>query len=281
MTTPFFKLNNVSYCYPDGTKALSNVSFAIPRNKKIAILGKNGSGKSTLFQLLMGLIQPSQGEITFEGTPLNYKKSALSALRQQVGLLFQDADHQLFASTVEQDVMYGPINLGWPETKIKQQVEEALQFTELSSLADRPIHFLSGGQKKRVTIAGVYAMNPSVFILDEPTSSLDYYFSKQLMHYLDQLVDENRTFLYATHQINLVYGWVDYYIVLHDGKVLYEGNAENLFSNNELLDLAHIEKPWIFEVYEQLHKNSPNTTPPVNKADLFKLMMEMNVLKSH
>lgn len=281
LATPFFKLNNVSYYYPDGTKALSNLSFAIPKNQKIAILGKNGSGKSTLFQLLMGLIQPSHGEIYFEGNPLNYKKSALSSLRQQVGLLFQDANNQLFASTVEQDVMYGPINLGWPESKIRQQVEEALEFTELTPLADRPIHFLSGGQKKRVTIAGVYAMNPSVFILDEPTSSLDYYFSKQLMHYLDHLVDDNRTFLYATHQINLVYGWADYYIVLHDGNIIYEGNAEDLFSNNELLELAHIEKPWIFEVYEQIYKNLSHTTPPSTKAELFQLMEAANFLKTH
>ncbi|MFJ8235676.1 energy-coupling factor ABC transporter ATP-binding protein [Ureibacillus sp. NPDC094379] len=278
MTTPFFKLNNITYCYPDGTKALSNLNLELPKNKKIAILGKNGSGKSTLFQLLMGLIQPTEGEIHFEGVPISYKKSALTNLRQRVGLLFQDANNQLFASTVKQDVMYGPINLGWSDSKVNQQVDEALQFTELTSLADRPIHFLSGGQKKRVTIAGVYAMSPSVFILDEPTSSLDYYFAKQLMHYLDQLSDGTRTFLYATHQINLVYGWADYYIVLHDGKVIYEGAAEKLFSNNELLELAHIEKPWIFEVYEQIFKNtSSDIKPPSNKAELFKLMGEFSL----
>ena len=281
MTTPFFKLNNVTYCYPDGTKALSNLSFELPKNKKIAILGKNGSGKSTLFQLLMGLIQPTEGEIDFEGVPISYKKSALVNLRQKVGLLFQDANNQLFASTVKQDVMYGPINLGWSESKVNQQVDEALQLTELTSLADRPIHFLSGGQKKRATIAGVYAMSPSVFILDEPTSSLDYYFSKQLVNYLDQLSDGNRTFIYTTHQINLVYGWADYYIVLHDGKVLYEGDAEGLFSNNELLELAHIEKPWIFEVYQQMNTGlSSQISPPSNKEELFKLMMDLNFIKT-
>ncbi|WP_158582895.1 energy-coupling factor ABC transporter ATP-binding protein [Lysinibacillus yapensis] len=280
MTAPYFQLNDVGYCYPDGTMALSNCTFTIPKNKKIAILGQNGSGKSTLFQLLMGLIPPTHGEIIFEGSPLNYKKTTTSLLRQKVGLIFQEADHQLFASTVEQDVMYGPINLGWPKMKIQQQVEEALQFTELTPLAERPVHFLSGGQKKRATIAGVYAMDPSVFILDEPTSSLDYYFSKQLMKYLDLLLDDNRTFLFATHQINLVYGWADYYIVLHDGKVIYEGNAQGLFSNNDMLQLAHIEKPWLFEVYEELVKDSGVFAPPSNKAELFKLIQEKNIIKN-
>ncbi|WP_431029714.1 energy-coupling factor ABC transporter ATP-binding protein [Lysinibacillus sp. LZ02] len=275
MNDTYFTLQHVDYCYPDGTKALDDLSLTIPMNRKIAILGENGSGKSTLFQLLMGLIKPTSGTISFQGTPLQYKKADLKNLRQQVGLLFQDANNQLFAATVKQDVLFGPLNLGWDAPYIEEQVNKALALTELTPLAHRPIHFLSGGQKKRVTIAGVYAMNPKVFILDEPTSSLDYYFSTQLMEYLAQLNEDNRTFLYATHQINFIYGWADYYIVLHKGKVLYEGDAQGLFTNRGLLEQTHIETPWIVELTETLKQSGkiPSDTPlPQTKEQLFALM---------
>lgn len=275
MEKPYFSLEHVHYCYPDGTKALEDVSLTIPMNRKIAILGENGSGKSTLFQLLMGLLKPTAGNVSFCGMPLQYRKKDLKNLRQQVGLLFQDADNQLFAPTVKQDILFGPLNLGWDTSTIEKQVEQALTLTELTALANRPIHALSGGQKKRATIAGVYAMNPNIFILDEPTSSLDYYFSTQLMNYLTQLDDGRRSFLYATHQIDFIYGWADAYIVLHKGKVLYEGDAEGLFKDKELLAKAHIQTPWIVELTESLKKAGkiPSDTPlPQTKIELYRLL---------
>lgn len=277
MTENYFSFDDVSFLYADGTKALEHLTLHIPIGKKIAILGENGSGKSTFFKLLMGLERPTEGTIYFQGQPLNYRKKELKQLRQQVGLIFQEADNQLFASTVKQDILYGPLHLDWPLDKVNAQVTKAIALTQLEHLANRPIHFLSGGQKKRVTIAGVYAMEPQVFILDEPTSSLDYYFSTQLMDYLQQLDCQNRTFLYATHQINLVYEWADYYIVFHEGKLLYAGERQALFEDDALLQQAHIEKPWVVAVMEQFITKNPQYTScsmPHTKEELVNFMIE-------
>ena len=275
MTKSYFTFENVSFQYNDGTQALHNISLTIPKGKKVAILGENGSGKSTFFKLLIGLEKPSSGEIKFLNEPLHYSKKQLIKLREHVGFIFQEADNQLFASTVKQDILYGPINLKWPHEKIVRHVETAIQLTELEDLTERPIHFLSGGQKKRVTIAGVYAMDPKIYILDEPTSSLDYYFSNQLTTYLDKLDTEERTFLYSTHQVNLIYEWADYFIVFHKGQLLYTGQKDALFTNNELLEKAHIEKPWIVKCYESmLHEGiiPAQTMLPNSMDELMKLV---------
>lgn len=252
MTESFFRFDHVSFQYSDGTKALYELSLSIPKGKKVAILGENGSGKSTFFKLLIGLEKPTNGEIQFLNETLHYSKKQLINLRERVGFIFQEADNQLFASTVKQDILYGPINLKWPYEKIEHNVSSAIQLTELEDLTERPIHFLSGGQKKRVTIAGVYAMDPKIYILDEPTSSLDYYFSNQLTTYLDELDDGERTFLYSTHQVNLIYEWADHFIVFHKGQLLYSGQRDALFSNDALLVKAHIEKPWLVKCYETM-----------------------------
>ena len=282
MTTHYFSFENVSFLYPDGTEAIKNISLKIPIGKKIAILGENGSGKSTFFKLLMGLERPAKGTILFKGEPIVYNKNGLKQLRQQVGLVFQEADNQLFASTVKQDILYGPLNLDWSTETVNAQVEKAIQLTELEDIENRPIHFLSGGQKKRVSIAGVYAMEPKVLILDEPTSSLDFYFSTQLSDYLQKIDTDHRTFLYSTHQINLVYGWADLYIVLHKGELLYFGDGTSLFTNDKLLEQTHIEKPWIVSMTEMLKNSHPqwrNMGIPESKEALINqinVLMEQN-----
>ncbi|MBM7647835.1 cobalt/nickel transport system ATP-binding protein [Bacillus ectoiniformans] len=273
---PYFTFDNVSYLYEDGTAALQNLSFDIPQNKKIAILGENGSGKSTLFKLIAGLIKPTSGTISFLGHPFSFTKKELRRLREQVGIIFQDADYQLFAPTVKQDVLYGPVNLGWHIEKVHKMVDEAMQLTELSPLANKPIQCLSGGQKKRVSIAGVYVMEPSVFILDEPTSNLDYYFSKQLKQYLTKLDGNNRTFLYATHHTHLIYDWADYYLVLHKGQLLYAGEREALFANDSLLQQAHIEKPMLLEFASKLKKSHPKWADLTPSGDIDHLIRQMN-----
>lgn len=274
MTENYFTFDQVSFRYSDGTEALKDISLSIPKGKKVAILGENGSGKSTFFKLLIGLEKPSSGEIRFLSEPLNYRKKQLIRLREQVGFIFQEADNQLFASTVKQDILYGPINLKWPHEKIERHVANAIQLTELYDLTERPIHFLSGGQKKRVTIAGVYAMDPKIYILDEPTSSLDFYFSNQLTTYLNELQNEERTFLYSTHQVNLIYEWAEYFIVFHKGQILYSGQRDALFSDDKLLEIAHIEKPWLVQCYENMLREGliqVQTTLPRSMKELMSL----------
>lgn len=254
MEKPLFDIQQITHQYPDGTLALNNLSLAIPKGKKIAVLGHNGAGKSTLFQHLNGLIHPQSGTILFNGELLSYTNKALKTLRQQVGIVFQDSDTQLFSGTVKKDVAFGPLNLGWSKDKIERQIDWAMQITEVTPLQNRPIHFLSGGQKKRAAIAGVLAMNPSVLILDEPTAGLDNYFANQLMQLLNNLMTDNRTILLSTHDTQLAYEWAEYFIVLHEGQAIYSGDAYQLFENKSLLKHAHLECPWTFDLALALKK---------------------------
>jgi len=278
MTAFYFELNQLSYAYADGTKALSDITLDIPKGKKIAILGHNGAGKSTLFQHLNGILKPTAGTIVFEGNDLEYSRKALKALRQKVGIVFQNADHQLFSGTVKQDIAFGPLNLGWSTEKTEEKIAWAVAQTEVEDLLDKPIHFLSVGQKKRVAMAGVLAMEPSVLLLDEPTAGLDNYYATQVLQYLAKLDDGERTILLATHDIPLAYEWADIIIVMEAGKIIYNGDPITLFYEDELLHRAHLERPWIFEMVIALQKKKllqENINIPRSKQELQQLIEQI------
>ncbi|MBI6862657.1 energy-coupling factor ABC transporter ATP-binding protein [Lysinibacillus fusiformis] len=280
MTAYYFQLTNLSYAYADGTKALTDISLDIPKGKKIAILGHNGAGKSTLFQHLNGILKPTAGTISFNGNELQYSRKALKALRQQVGIVFQDADNQLFSGTVKQDIAYGPLNLGWSTEKIEEKIAWAVAQTEVTELLDKPIHFLSVGQKKRVAMAGVLAMEPAVLLLDEPTASLDSYYASQVFQYLAKLEDCERTIIAATHDISLAYEWADHIIVMEAGNIIYHGDPIALFYEEELLKRAHLERPWVFEMTMALQKKKlwqENISVPRSKHDLLQLIEQLPV----
>ncbi|KPN89624.1 energy-coupling factor ABC transporter ATP-binding protein [Lysinibacillus sp. ZYM-1] len=280
MTAFYFKLNNLCYAYADGTKALTNIILDIPKGKKIAILGHNGAGKSTLFQHLNGILKPTAGTISFDGNELQYSRKALKALRQQVGIVFQDANNQLFSGTVKQDIAFGPLNLGWSTEKIEEKIAWAVAQTEVTDLLDKPIHFLSVGQKKRVAMAGVLAMEPTVLLLDEPTAGLDNYYATQLLQYLAKLEACERTIILATHDIPLAYEWADQIIVMEAGKIIYNGDPIALFYEEELLKCAHLERPWVFEMAIALQKKKllqENISLPRSKHDLLQLIEQTNV----
>lgn len=278
MTAFYFELNQLSYAYADGTKALSDITLDIPKGKKIAILGHNGAGKSTLFQHLNGILKPTAGTIVFEGYDLEYSRKALKALRQKVGIVFQNADHQLFSGTVKQDIAFGPLNLGWSTEKTEEKIAWAVAQTEVEDLLDKPIHFLSVGQKKRVAMAGVLAMEPSVLLLDEPTAGLDNYYATQVLQNLAKLDDGERTILLATHDIPLAYEWADLIIVMEAGKIIYNGDPITLFYEDELLHRAHLERPWIFEMVIALQKKKllqENINIPRSKQELQQLIEQI------
>lgn len=278
MTELYFDLQHLSYAYADGTKALTNITLQIPKGKKIALLGHNGAGKSTLFQHLNGILKPTAGTISFCNETLSYSRKALATLRQQVGIVFQDADNQLFSGTVKQDIAFGPLNLGWSNEKIEEKIAWAVAQTEVEALLDKPIHFLSVGQKKRVAMAGVLAMEPSVLLLDEPTAGLDTYYAAQFLQYLAKLEDGQRTFLLATHDITLAYEWADQIIVMEAGKIIYNGDPIDMFYQEELLEKAHLERPWVFEMTLALQTKKllgDNIAMPRSKKDLHKLIEQL------
>jgi cobalt/nickel transport system ATP-binding protein len=278
MTDLYFDLTHLSYAYADGTHALTDITLQLPKGKKIALLGHNGAGKSTLFQHLNGILKPTAGSISFCGKELNYSRKALKELRQQVGIVFQDADNQLFSGTVKQDIAFGPLNLGWTTEKIEEKIAWAVAQTEVEALLDKPIHFLSVGQKKRVAMAGVLAMEPSVLLLDEPTAGLDNYYSAQVLQYLAMLENGERTILLATHDIPLAYEWADQIIVMEAGRIIYNGDPVAMFFQEDLLKRAHLERPWVFDMAIALQNKKlleNNIKMPRSKEDLHRLIEQL------
>ncbi|MGG4264910.1 energy-coupling factor ABC transporter ATP-binding protein [Peribacillus simplex] len=252
MEEHIFNIEGLTHQFADGTFAIKDLSLTVQQGKKIALLGNNGAGKSTLFLHLNGLLQPTSGTIRYKGKKIKYDRKALLSLRKQVGIVFQDPDSQLFSANVQQDISFGPMNLGWDRMAVQEKVNWAMAETEVTELKDRPTHFLSLGQKKRVAIAGVLAMEPDVWLLDEPTAGLDPYFSRQIMALLDSIHYPDKTIILSTHDVNLAYQWADEVVVMNDGKVIYQGDPVSVFHNEDVLMRAHLDKPWVFEMFQSL-----------------------------
>jgi cobalt/nickel transport system ATP-binding protein len=193
-----------------------------------------------------------------------------------VGLVFQDASTQLFAATVYQELAFGPCNLDLPEASVKGRVEEILERLNIADLKDKPTHFLSGGEKKKVAIASVLTMRPEVVIFDEPFANLDPKSAQQIGHIIDSLNQAGKTIVVATHDVDMIYSWADYVYVLHRGKLLGEGTPRAVFTDVTLIDTAHLVKPWIVEVYEECLDGQPalkdEVPVPEDKSSLFGLI---------
>ena len=262
---------DLDYSYPDGTNALRNINLQVEKGEKLTILGSNGAGKSTLFMQFNGLYRPSSGCIKYQGEVISYKNKALIELRKKVGIVFQDPDSQLFSSSVYQDISFGPLNLGLSEQAVKARVVQALIDTETTDLEDKPTHLLSYGQKKRVSIAGVLAMEPEVIIFDEPTAGLDPRHAREFMHLLKNLSDEGKTIIISTHDVDLAYSWSDRLAIMSSGEIIAQGEPGELFLRPELIERADLALPWLIEMYCGLVGKGclpPSTPLPKTKADL-------------
>lgn len=252
-----FQLENLSHQYSDGTLALDNVSLSFEKGERIALLGTNGSGKTTLLHHLNGILKPTSGKVFFEDKPLAYDSKSLLDLRRRVGFIFQDPNDQLFATTVKQDVAFGPLNLGQPTDEVKKVVDEALETVGMAELAEKPPHFLSLGQKKRVALAGVLAMQPEVLIMDEPTSNLDPRATSEILHLLLRLNKERKmTLILATHDVDMVPLFANKLYILSRGKLVSEGSPAELFSDAELIRGVNLRSPRITHLFEVLKKEN-------------------------
>lgn len=242
-------IENLSYRYPDGIQALKGINLQIAATEKVAIIGANGSGKSTLLLHLNGLLLPQQGEIVV-GEMLVIPRN-LSAIRNFVGLVFQNPDDQLFMPTIWEDIAFGLMNQGIRGDDLKMQVAEAFVSVglDVAKYRDRLSHNLSGGEKKRVAIAGVLAMQPQVLVFDEPSAQLDPRSRRQLIQLLQT---RSETQLIATHDLDLVLELCDRTVVLSEGEIVYDGETKQVLSDREFL-LAHsLEMPLSFS-YEAQH----------------------------
>lgn len=238
MSHHLVELKDLQYRYPDGTEALNGVSFRITHGQAVGIVGANGAGKSTLLLHLVGILLPSQGTVRVGDYPLT--KETISHIRRSVGIVFQNPDDQLFMPTVEDDVAFGPLNLGFPREEVQERVERALETVGAIHLKNRPPYKLSGGEKRVVAIASVLAMSPDILVLDEPSTGLD---PKARRRLIDLLRTFTHTRIIATHDLDLVFDLCDRTIVLGKGKVLADGPTLEIFQNEELLTEAHLEKP--------------------------------------
>lgn len=243
---PSLEIKNLAFAYPDGNQALFGVNLTIQKGERVALLGPNGAGKTTLVLHLNGIHQTQQGEVLIAGTKVdNENKDTLKLIRSKVGIVFQDPDDQLFMPTVEEDVAFGPYNMGLRDDDLEKIVDESLNAVGMLEYKDRPPHHLSFGQRRRVAVATVLAMKPEILILDEPSSNLDPASRRELAEILEKL---NITVLMVTHDLPYAYELCERSVILSKGKIVADDLTKNILGNQELLNNNRLELPKGFKI---------------------------------
>jgi len=243
-------VRNLSYTYPDGTKALEEISLDVNEGERIAIVGPNGAGKTTFLLHLNGILHGTEGEVEVFGKSV--EKVNREDIIKDVGIVFQDPDDQLFMPTIFDDLAFGPINLGLPEEEVRERVEKALLTLGLSDYENRCPHHLSYGEKKKAALAAVMSMEPRILVLDEPTANLDPRSRAELIEIIKGLNErEGITIVTATHDVNAVPELADRVYVLNK-RIIAEGTSQKIFSDVELLKETNLEVPEVFKLFEVL-----------------------------
>ncbi|NLJ26721.1 MAG: ABC transporter ATP-binding protein [Deltaproteobacteria bacterium] len=219
------RIQDLQYRYPDGTVALKGISLSIPDGEFLLICGPNGSGKTTLIRHLNGLLKPFSGSVDVDG--FHVAQSPKEVIKR-VGMVFQDADSQIVGETVKEDVAFGPENLGLSPAEVNQRVAAALEMVGLEHVAEKPCHLLSGGEKRRVAIAGVLAMQPHILVFDEPFANLDYSGTRQVLQQIVQLHKEGHTIVMTTHDVEKVIAHVDRIAIVYKGELKALGPPDDI-----------------------------------------------------
>jgi cobalt/nickel transport system ATP-binding protein len=246
------EMSAVDFAYPGGIAALANVSLSISPGEKIAVLGANGAGKSTLLNVLCGALRPARGRVCLNGKDVVYDKQGLRELRSQVGLVLQDPDDQLFAASVFEDVSFGPCNLDLGAREVNDRVAAALDALEIADLRERPTHMLSFGQRKRVAIAGIVAMQPRYLLLDEPSAGLDPLGVEHLMNALARISAQGTAIALATHDVDNAYAWADRMVIFHNGSIACGGTPDQVFADGDRLQDLRMRSPLIWDIARSL-----------------------------
>lgn len=255
------KIENLTHIYMEGTpfekKALDDVNVEIHNGEFVALIGHTGSGKSTFVQHLNGLLKPNSGRITVNDTCITEGKVKLSEIRKKVGLVFQYPEYQLFEETIEKDISFGPHKLGLSEEEILSRVKRAMDIVGLNyeKYKDKSPFELSGGQKRRVAIAGVVAMEPEVLILDEPTAGLDPKGRDEILQQIKNLHREyGMTIILVSHSMEDVAKLADRILVMHKGKAILDGKPAEVFKESELLESVGLAVPQVTYLVKELRK---------------------------
>ena len=245
---PILELRRGSVYYPGGKQALKQVSAAFYPGEKTAVIGNNGAGKSTFFQTLNRVVPLDEGELYCHGRLCTDSRKDILELRKCVGIVFQDPDRQIIASTVEGEISFGLFNLGGSEEEVRHLTEEIIRRMELAHLAHRPPHFLSCGEKKQVSIAGVVVMKPEILLFDEPTASLDWKNTQLFKEQLKTLEQEQITQVISTHDMDFVWEWAERVLVFSEGELLADDLPERVFGDPELLSKASLRQPVLYQL---------------------------------
>ena len=226
----FIQIDDLTHIFPDGSTGLSGINLSIQSGEFLVIAGANGSGKTTLCRHLNGLLRPTNGSVLLDGVSVS--KNLLRA-RQIVGMVFQNADTQIVGETVYSDIAFGPENLGLKRQEIEARVESVMEIVGLQDFRHQKPHLLSGGEKRRLAIAGVLAMNPEILVFDEPFSNLDYVGGQQLLNQIIQLHNSGHSIIIVTHELEKVIGYADRLILMENGHIVRAGKPEKLMGEVE------------------------------------------------
>ncbi len=256
----------VTHKYPDGTEGIHNMCFRVYPKEIVALCGPNGAGKSTLIEHINGLMLPDVGRVKIFDKDID--KSNVASIRKFVGLVFQDADSQLFSPTVLDDVMFGPLNLGLSPEEAKKRAEWALDVVGMKEINKIP-HYLSGGQKRLVAIAGVLAMQPRILVADEPTGDLDPSNARRIEELLRSLRDEHGiSVVVALHDMDMAARLADRICIVKDGSIIAEGSPREVLYDEQLLISAGLQLPTVARVFRNLNLDFPVDQRPLNLDQL-------------
>lgn len=249
---PILAIEKLICSYETRKEVLRIPKLEIYAGEKIAVVGANGAGKSTFFLHLNGVMTARYGTICYRGVPVGNKNR--KELRKKIGIVFQEAEHQMIASTVKAEVSFGPMNLKLSKEEVADRVEQALAYMNITALGDRPLHYLSGGEKKRVSIADIIAMEPEIILFDEPTASLDPVNVSLLEGVLQRLEQEHKTLMISTHDVDFAYRFADRVLVFSRGEIIADAAPEEVFAREDVLKSASLKKPLLFEVAQLLEE---------------------------
>lgn len=255
MADPIISLEHVTFSYPDGNKALEDLSLRVATGESIAIVGPNGAGKSTMLQIMAGLLPATEGTVTVCGKEID-KRSVerphdLEWLRRKLGIVFQDSDVALFSSSVWNDVVFGPLHMGLPPDEVVERGNEALEALGITHLKDRAPYRMSGGEKRKASIACVLSIRPDIILFDEPTSDLDPKSRRVVIGILTKLHEQGKTVIVATHDVNAVPGFAQRIAVVNK-RILACGSVREVLSDEDLLQKAELDVPEVTHLFRAL-----------------------------
>jgi energy-coupling factor transport system ATP-binding protein len=259
---------NVRFTYPNGVEALKDISVTIQDGEFVAIMGQNGAGKTTLVKHFNGLLKSTKGQVLVDG--VDVKKVSVATLARTVGFVFQNPDHQLFSETVEEEISFALRNFGFKEDVTKNRVTWALNLLSLTQYRTTSPFMLSGGERKRVALASVLAWDPKILILDEPTIGQDYQQKEKLRQFILQMRTQKKTIIMVTHDVEFVAECNPRVLLMREGKITADGEANEILTNPEILSAASIVPPQIAQIFLELAPQFPELELPKDIIDVYK-----------